>query len=486
MTKTDAIVSLKQLLKHYEPRYERYRGWLKAIDGSVHVSDKPGYVYVQRRDTASGTQVEEMRMPNVNVPDIDGYPVILGRDHVNRSEEIILQRDMDTLLDHLFDYITRAHADQHEADGGFDVVYVYERAVIPLRVSAQITPDLTIRVLEGWAPSTSNQNQYFSGNTSVSLSADIPVSGQCWIAVSYNIETGAITTTPGSTIPLGNTLSFDDIPDIPDNNISLAVILAYQGQSSIIEDNIRDTRALSAVATNVAELSEYTRGYIFRGGATDWEVYDASNDGYILIGDGTDTISVAVSQDVDLANDGAATVTGIQGRNVVSTAPVDGQVYVWNGTASQWEPQAGGSGGGGVARATPATTPRWHIDGYLDVYDEVDGVWRLMQGFEIQSVIVYLKGTGSASSTIIDVEKSVDGGVIWTSIFSNPANRPEISAGGAHTATGTPTTVSTLSTGTLLRTNIDQVATGAYSIDIQLYGESGSAVADDLTNLGCG
>ncbi len=41
-----------------------------------------------------------------------------------------------------------------------------------------------------------------------------------------------------------------------------------------------------------------------------------------------------------------ATVAKLQGRSVASTAPSNGQVLTWNGTSSQWEPQAPPSGGG--------------------------------------------------------------------------------------------------------------------------------------------
>lgn len=44
---------------------------------------------------------------------------------------------------------------------------------------------------------------------------------------------------------------------------------------------------------------------------------------------------------------GNTTVSRIQGRNVASAAPSNGQVLTWNQAASQWEPQTPASGGGG-------------------------------------------------------------------------------------------------------------------------------------------
>jgi len=58
----------------------------------------------------------------------------------------------------------------------------------------------------------------------------------------------------------------------------------------------------------IASLDDYAQGSIIRGGAVDWEAYAAETSGQILVGDGTDIASVAVSGDATLAADGALTV----------------------------------------------------------------------------------------------------------------------------------------------------------------------------------
>lgn len=45
------------------------------------------------------------------------------------------------------------------------------------------------------------------------------------------------------------------------------------------------------VAVPLADLADYARGSIIRGGAADWEAYDAKTAGSVLIGDGTDLVS---------------------------------------------------------------------------------------------------------------------------------------------------------------------------------------------------
>lgn len=63
--------------------------------------------------------------------------------------------------------------------------------------------------------------------------------------------------------------------------------------------------------------------------------------GQILLGDGTQVNARAISGDMSLANTGAATVTGLQGKPVETTAPTTNDVLIWNGSA--WIPSDGRS-----------------------------------------------------------------------------------------------------------------------------------------------
>ncbi len=59
------------------------------------------------------------------------------------------------------------------------------------------------------------------------------------------------------------------------------------------------------------ELDSEARGDIIRRGASNWERISAKASGQILVGDGTDVVSVAVSGDASLASTGALTVTDV-------------------------------------------------------------------------------------------------------------------------------------------------------------------------------
>lgn len=146
------------------------------------------------------------------------------------------------------------------------------------------------------------------------------------------------------------------------------------------------------------------------------------------------------------------------------------------------------TGGSSTTTTTVSVTPRWHVDGPLAVYDEVDGVWRLGQAFEFQSAVMYLNNTGSAGTTVVDIERSVNAGISWSTVFPTQANRPAIVAGASKINVGTPDAPAPLSAGTLLRANIEGVATGARGLSVQMFGEEGSVVvSDDLyTIIGVG
>ena len=473
-SRKDAIQAVQNVIDNLELRYPRYRGWLKAVDGSVAVSGKPGYVYVQRRDTSSGTQVEEVKMPDANVPDIDGFPVIIGRDPISREDDIVLRRDVDSYIDDLYEYLLRSHHTQHEAPEGFDVVYVQTRAVIPLRVSPGLTSGTDIRILAGWAPSLTGNNQYYNGET-VDMSSYIPEVDQLFALISYDMDLNWVNVTLGETTGLIETLTEANVPLGPDGDIPLAAVMLFQGQTAITEDHIMDVRAL------IGSSSVYQKQFISMLDTP--STYTGQAGKFVSVNNDEDALIFAGTQDLDLDTSENARVIGLYGRGLAASTPSDGDVYAWDSEDSQWRTKAQSAS---VPRETYATTPRWHKSGAVSVANEIDGVWWVMQGFKIEEVYVYLNDTGSASSTIVDVDKSTDDGTTWTTIFTVQADRPELAAGGAKVAIGTPSSSVILSEKTLIRVNVDQAAMGASDLTVQLYGESGSAFGDDLTVLGVG
>lgn len=64
----------------------------------------------------------------------------------------------------------------------------------------------------------------------------------------------------------------------------------------------------------------------------------------------------------------APTVAGLQGRDVASDAPDDGDVLTWNDTLGRWEPAASSGGGGRVtAWDTPVDDGSWLLEGTASI-----------------------------------------------------------------------------------------------------------------------
>ena len=82
--------------------------------------------------------------------------------------------------------------------------------------------------------------------------------------------------------------------------------------------------ALGTLLNAATDGSTLTRGFVLRGSAAGAsEAYDANNDGYILVGDGTDIASKAVSGDITLSNAG---VVAIGASKVTSAMLLDGTI----------------------------------------------------------------------------------------------------------------------------------------------------------------
>ena len=93
-------------------------------------------------------------------------------------------------------------------------------------------------------------------------------------------------------------ITFSNFEDVIFGNVSGDATIAAGGALTIANDSVDNNM-----------LANITRGSIKVGGGSNAPTdLDAKTDGQILVGDGTDINSVAVSGDVTLANDGAVTI----------------------------------------------------------------------------------------------------------------------------------------------------------------------------------
>lgn len=141
--------------------------------------------------------------------------------------------------------------------------------------------------------------------------------------------------------------------------------------------------------------------------------------------------------------------------------------------------------GGSSGDSENTVLMRFHADGPLaSGLSEVDGIWRCCVPFVISSVMLYVQTKGTASSVVVDIDKSSDNGNTWASIFP-AASKPELIWNAAdHVSSAMPDERS-VSAGDLLRMNIDQVASGSRSISVLICGDaSGSGLRHMLPLIG--
>ena len=193
--------------------------------------------------------------------------------------------------------------------------------------------------------------------TSVAVSGDVTLDNTGAVTIANdaittaklaNITRGSILVGGVSNTPTAYNAKTDgqilvgDGTDITSVAVSGDVTLDNTGAVTIAND-----------AITTAKLANITRGSILVGGVSNTPTaYNAKTDGQILVGDGTDITSVAVSGDVTLDNTGAVTIAndaittaklanitrgsilvgGVSNTPTAYNAKTDGQILVGDGT----------------------------------------------------------------------------------------------------------------------------------------------------------
>ncbi|MDY3532926.1 hypothetical protein PG330_03305, partial [Riemerella anatipestifer] len=166
-----------------------------------------------------------------------------------------------------------------------------------------------------WAPGTDNNtNTTYTAGTGLSLSGT---------TFSHAAHTGDVTGTTSLTIA-NNAVNSAKIADGSVSTVDLA-------SGAVTADKLNQMNA--------------TNGQVLKWNGTAWAPGTDNNTNTTYSGSTSITLSgtsfqrAALTGDVTAAaNNNATTVARIQGRNVANTAPANGQVLKWNGTA--WAPAA--------------------------------------------------------------------------------------------------------------------------------------------------
>ena len=178
-----------------------------------------------------------------------------------------------------------------------------------------------------------------------------------------------------------------DGTDIASVAVSGDVTLANTGAVTIADD-----------AVTTAKLANIAQGSILVGGASDAPtVYDASGDGKILVGDGTDIASVAVSGDVTLANTGAVTIAD---DAVNLTTKVSGVLPIANG-------------GTGASSASSVRAAIGLLSGAFTTTSQNTEQTTLNVGVNINSIVVAGFRTNGGNEKMLSAVPNSDGTITF-------------------------------------------------------------------------
>ena len=442
-------------------------GLLGNTSGVVNVPNRNNYVYVR----LAGSGVAEVF--NNRVQTIFDLPVICGYDPVDpqRFQVLSIQGAMSDAVGSSIIYGTGyAPSERYRwmyPGGGQDPLFSELRQFMPLRITPVSSMSFVVHNQVIW---NGTAWEIFGGSTEINLTSLIPTtSGKCAMVLISIDGDGAIETTKGTEVDIAD-LVVTDIPSPPaGTRYVIGAIRVYYGQTQIQEartnTDIVDLRFPQLITDKYIDGIEVDLSTIADGNAL---IYDAYT-GHIIPGEGGGASAIADLTDVDLTgiSDDDILVYDLATETWLPETPAtpssaladltdvdltdlaDGDVLVYDETSGDWLPNAD---------VTKTIAGDWSgfIDGTLIVITNGSGTFIVPRDCTISKVLIHCTDTGSAGSTIVDVNLN------GTTIFTAPADRPELAYDDVDkvAASGTPS-VTDLTVGDILTLDIDQVATGA-------------------------
>ena len=208
-----------------------------------------------------------------------------------------------------------------------------------------------------------------------------------------------LTNTP--TLFDGDYTSLTNNPELDDGKIYMGDSNNKSAQITVSGDvTLANTGAVTIAddAVTTAKLANIAQGSILVGGALDAPtVYDAKTEGQILVGDGTDIASVAVSGDVTLAKTGAVTIAD---DAVNLTTKVSGVLPIANG-------------GTGASSASSVRAAIGLLSGAFTTTSQNTEQTTLNVGVNINSIVVAGFRTNGGNEKMLSAVPNSDGTITF-------------------------------------------------------------------------
>ena len=422
-------------------------------DGNGNVDAGDGYVYARLIDNG-----EVVTVYNQGVQHREDALILLG---YRRSHPNLLQALSSWGADAANPSVPDIgqHHETHELNGGDDVWLAGDR-FLPLLIT----------------PSSGFVAQiYGSGNVTnqqLDLSSYVPAAGAKYVLIQAD-EAGTVTVKEGATVGSKGALTNADIPTVDLGNARLWAVQLYDGQEQLNKDttpgglnDFKDLRFTNIVfdglpgedlaytihAADASAITDDDEMGFWESVADDLKKITWANvkstlktyfDSFYPHKFYKSTGPLASDDSSDGYAKGDIWIDQVAGLSYICIDDTD-DAAVWLQLGS------GGSAGGGSLT--------FAVDGVLAVAGNVPNAYVFTADATIEEWYVYLKETGTAGSSIFDINLN------GTTIFTTQANRPEVAYDDADGVVIATPDVTDFVAGDVLTFDIDQVATGAADV----------------------
>jgi len=241
-----AVQAVRNSLGQFQPILERHRGILGDGSGNVGVTGRPGYVNIRPRSGASVTGNIEALMVRADIPPIEGYPIIFGKDYDTDYYQVLCI-DYSQSMEWLSDEFIRGHHTQHEMPDGFDITWIQKQQIIPMLAHPTDPATMTIKVESDYF-AWHTEWKFFAGEISEDLTARVATTSADFarfVLVSIDGATNTLVYENGDEFfiqfPPSQTVS---IPAPSSGLIPVVAVYLPFGTTSLDWDNVYDVRLL--------------------------------------------------------------------------------------------------------------------------------------------------------------------------------------------------------------------------------------------------
>ena len=228
MSEYEARQALQRVFDQYQSRQPIRRGLLGDSNGTVMVTDRPGWAFIRYRDDLNRLSIVRYLLPEQLA---DETPVKVGRKYPDDPFEQVLGVDWDMY----------AHSPTQSSVDYWATPAITVEDLAPGKVMPTDPLSLSVDVRSFLYANLDEQVEY--GGGSIDLTGSIPgAGGQHRLTLVYmDLDTDALAAEDGTAVATGTDAT---APTVPENGIPLAVVDLTNGDTEVIGDDIYQYKIL--------------------------------------------------------------------------------------------------------------------------------------------------------------------------------------------------------------------------------------------------